>query len=178
MYDLAMLFILTIVLFFAIGLPGILFAPWVPTKRRDLDRINELMDIHPGMHVMDLGCGTGGVLFYLARHHPDATFEGIELSFLFYFICVIRKYLQKATNVHFRLGNVFTATIVKADRMYLFGTPRGLSQKLKEKLKKELKPDARIITYCFEMSGWQPEQVAKPEKNFLPVYRYKIPPKK
>ena len=172
-----MLLILAIILFLAIGLPGLLFAPWVPTKRRDFDRVNALMEIEPGMHIFDLGCGSGGVLFELAKRHPHATFEGIELSFVLYLICMVRKWINKNPNVRFRLGNLLTADISNADRIYLFGTPKGLTERLKAKFKKEAKPDTRIISYCFEITGWEPEQIAESKKTFLPVFRYKVPNK-
>ncbi len=177
MYDLPMLFILAIILFLAIGLPGLLFAPWVPTKRRDFDRVNALMEIEPGMHVMDLGCGTGGVLFELAKRHPRATFEGIEFSFVLYLVCITRQLIHNRPNVRFRLGNLLTADISKADRIYLFGTPKGLTERVKDKLKSQAKAEVRIISYCFEITDWQPEKIAKSERTFLPVFRYKVPSK-
>lgn len=177
MYHISMLFILAVILFLAIGLPGLLFAPWVPTKRRDFDRVNALMEIEPGMHIFDLGCGSGGVLFELAKRHPHATFEGIELSFVLYLICMVRKWINKNPNVRFRLGNLLTANISNADRIYLFGTPKGLTERLKDKFKKEAKPDTRIISYCFEITGWVPEKSIKSQATHLPLFRYTIPSK-
>lgn len=175
MYDLPMLFLLAIVLFLGIGLPGLLFAPWVPTRRRDFDRIDSCMEIAPSMTVMDLGSGTGSVVFELAKRHPEAKFIGIELSFVWYGISVLRNLIHPRKNVSFRLGNLLTTDIRSADRIYLFGTPAGLTERLKKKIQTEAKADARIISYCFEMTGWKPEIQLQSNGKLLPIFRYRIP---
>jgi SAM-dependent methyltransferase len=175
MYDLPMLFLLALVLFLGIGLPGLLFAPWVPTRRRDFDRIDFCMGIEPSMTVMDLGSGTGSVIFELAKRHPEAKFIGVELSFVWYGISVIRNLFHSRKNVSFRLGNLLTTDIRSADRIYLFGTPAGLTQRLKKKFQTEAKIDARIISYCFELTGWKSELRLESKEKLLPVFRYQIP---
>lgn len=179
MYHFHMLLLgIAILLFLTVGLPGLLFAPWVPTKRRDFERIEQALDIHSGMRVVDLGCGTGGVLFEMANRHPSAFFEGIELSLPLYLICVIRGFLRRQKNIRFRLGNLLTTDISSADRIYVFGTPQGITEQLKKKLKQEAKAGACLISYCFVFPGWEPEKVFAPDAVHLPVYRYAIHAKK
>ena len=42
-------------------------APWVPTRRRDMERILALAKIKPGEVFYDLGCGDGRLLVAAAR---------------------------------------------------------------------------------------------------------------
>jgi SAM-dependent methyltransferase len=56
-------------------------APWVPTWKRDLERIKKLAQLKEGDRFVELGCGTGRVCRYLAKHSSAKTF-GVELSFL------------------------------------------------------------------------------------------------
>ena len=36
--------------------------------------------IHPGQHILDIGCGWGGLALYLAEHYPDIRVTGLTLS--------------------------------------------------------------------------------------------------
>ncbi len=161
-----MLLFFAILLFLTIGLPALLFAPWVPTRRRDFDRIAQLMQIQPGMVIMDLGCGTGGPIFDLARRFPQAQFIGVELSLPLHLICLIRSWTSGVKNMQFRFGNLLTTDISKADRIYLFGVPKTLSTRLKEKFRREAKEQTRIISYCFEFENWKPE-ISLPSEGML-----------
>lgn len=175
MYDFPMLLLcIAGILFLTIGLPGLLFAPWVPTKRMDFGRIEQALDIQEGMRVVDLGCGTGGVLFEMAKRYPMAFFEGIELSLPLYLVCIVRKYARDQKNIRFRLGNLLSADISSADRIYLFGTPKGITERLKKKLEQEAKAGTQVISYCFLFPGWEPDKVFASDALHLPVYRYRI----
>jgi S-adenosylmethionine-diacylgycerolhomoserine-N-methlytransferase len=44
------------------------------------DDLLEQMDISDGDHVLEVGCGTGRNLLFLARRHPRAKFYGIDAS--------------------------------------------------------------------------------------------------
>lgn len=44
------------------------------------DRLLNEMDIHPGDHVLEAGCGTARNLIILAKQHPEAHFFGLDAS--------------------------------------------------------------------------------------------------
>ncbi len=68
-------------------------APWVPTWKRDLRRIEKLAQLKKGERFIELGCGTGRVCRYLAKHTEANTF-GIELSFLQWIVARLLSYLS------------------------------------------------------------------------------------
>jgi len=96
------------------------------------------------------------------------------LAWPVYFYCEIRKILKRAENVSFRFGDFFHQDISEADVVYFFGTPAGITEKLKDKLKKELKPGARVVSYTFPVKGWSPAEVNKPNEEEVAIYVYTI----
>lgn len=48
-------------------------------QEKKLDRLAELMELKPGMHILDVGCGWGGPLVYLC-HKYGVTGHGITVS--------------------------------------------------------------------------------------------------
>jgi cyclopropane fatty-acyl-phospholipid synthase-like methyltransferase len=48
------------------------------------DLLRELLagnlELHPGEHLLEIGCGVGAVLGQIARAHPEARLSGIDLN--------------------------------------------------------------------------------------------------
>lgn len=161
------------VLLLSVGYASLSFAPWVPSRKRDLKKIFQLADLKPGEIFYDLGCGNGRLAIYAAKNF-QAQAIGLELALPLYFVCAIRKLFIRNKNLHFKLKNLFKKNLSDADVIYLFGMPYKLKTKLKEKLERELKPGARVITYAFPFPDWQPEIVDKPSERNISIYLYRI----
>lgn len=150
-------------------------APWVPARRRDLERISRLADLRPGEVWYEFGAGDGRVSSYMARTHPHSRIVGLELSWPLYAVCRLRRFVRCRRNATFLWRNAFTAAVGEADVVYMFGMPKTVAGAMQEKLQRELKPGARVISYTFAMRGWQPERVDKPEEKDIAIYRYVMP---
>ncbi|MBM5790056.1 class I SAM-dependent methyltransferase [Candidatus Parcubacteria bacterium] len=151
-------------------------APWVPTWKRDLGRIERLAALQPGERFVELGCGTGRVCRYLAQTTDAQTF-GVELSVIQWVwanICVILRRPKVAKGsprlqdpslstlaqndkkrIKIYLGDIFHHNLSSYDVVYLFLMPETYA-KLRDKLERELKPGARVITYVWPIPGWTP----------------------
>jgi SAM-dependent methyltransferase len=149
------------------------FAPWVPSRSRDLKRIFKLADLKPGQIFYDLGCGNGKVIIYAANNYKVKAI-GLEISLLFYLICKIRQVLNRGKNIEFKFKNLYKENLSAADVVYLFGIPYSLNEKFSLKLKEELKPGAKIISYSFKLNGVEPKTIDKPGEKDLPIYLYEI----
>ena len=147
------------------------FAPWVPSRGRDLKRIFNIADLKPGQVFYDLGCGNGKVVFYAANNYK-AKSVGVEISLPFYLICVLRNIINNRPDVNFKLNNLYKENLSSADVVFFFGTPWGINKEFVAKLKKELKPGAKIISYSFSIAGLTPALVDKPSNKDLPIYLY------
>jgi SAM-dependent methyltransferase len=143
-------------------------APWVPTRRKDMERILKLADLKPGEIFYDLGCGDGRLITEAARNGASA--EGFDISLMSYFMARTRIALERSkARVHFK--NFFRQNLSGADIVYLFLTPSAMP-KLKKKLEAELKKSSRIISYAFTVPGLEPSAVDKqPGRQTIYLYR-------
>ena len=149
------------------------FAPWVPSRGRDLKRIFKLADLKPGQIFYDLGCGSGQVVIYAANNFK-AKAIGLEISLPFYLICRLRQALNKQSDIEFKFKNLYKENLALADAVYFFGIPHALNKKFCLKLKQELKPGTKIISYSFKLHDWAPKIIDKPSEKNLPIYLYEM----
>ncbi|MDD5341159.1 MAG: hypothetical protein PHC97_01845 [Patescibacteria group bacterium] len=160
--------IIFLVLLISVAIASSSFAPWIPSRKKDLERIFRLANLKPGELFYDLGSGSGQVVIHAAKYKAKAI--GLEIALPLYLISKIRQPFYRGTL--FKYKNLFSEDLSKADVIYFFGTPRTINSKLKQKLEREAKPGARIISYTFIIEGWQPVLIDKPDKSRLPIYLY------
>lgn len=163
-------------LFFLIMVPTLMTlvngAPFVPTPMEAVKKMIRLAKIKKGDVVYDIGCGDGRMVFVAANEY-GAKATGLELSPLVYFFARIRKILWRSkARILFR--NFKHHNFRDADVIVCYLMPETL-EKLKPKLEAELKPGARIVSYAFEVKGWNPD--LKEEKDvalqLAPIWIYK-----
>jgi len=168
MLSLIFLFLLTIVLGTA-AYAGLVAAPWVPTLKKDIERVRSLVEIKPGEVVVDLGCGDGRVMAALAKG-SRAHFVGYELSLIPLFVAKLRFALTNQGNCVAIFKNFWNVSLSNADLVYFFLTP-NVYARMKQKLERELKPGARVISFVWPIDGWIPTKVD--EVRFRsPIYLY------
>ena len=152
---------------------GISAAPWFPTKRGDLARFIDLVDIKPGQKVYDLGCGDGRLVYAAARCGAMAI--GYEISLLPYVLAKVRflfiaNAIKKLAEIKFQ--DFWSVNLSDADIVYVFLTP-GVNPKMKLKLEKELHKGAKVIAYAWPLEGWEPKRVDKIDGR-LNLYLYEL----
>ena len=173
-YVLAAIFLVFLLIFSISVIFSVLsFAPWVPTRNRDLKRIFKLADLKPGQIFYELGAGDGRLAVYAAKIY-NVRAIGLEISLPFYLICKLRQLLNFNSNLKFKFKNLFKENLASADVVYFFGMPESINKRLVEKLKQELRPGTKIISYCFSLSGWTPRIIDKPGEKDLQIYLYVI----
>lgn len=148
-------------------------APWVPSKKKDLERAFKLARLKPGEVFYDLGCGDGRLVF-LANEKFGAKAIGVETSLFLFLFCEIRRVFQGNKEVVFKNRSMFKEDLSRADVIYVYLLPKSLEKKLRDKLKKELKPGARVVSYVFAIKGLEPEVVDKPDEKSNPIYLYRF----
>ena len=147
------LFIIALLLI-PLAVAGRSLAPWVPTRTKDLPRINEQLRLKPGAVFYELGCGDGRVCRYIAKHNPEVTVIGIELTLYFYLIARLIQRIHPLPNLSYVHGNALKQSLKNADAIYAYALVKTVNTKLKPKLLQELKPGARFVSYSFAISDW------------------------
>jgi SAM-dependent methyltransferase len=146
-------------------------APWVPTKKRDIARVLDLVKMRPGESFFELGCGDARLSIEFEKRYGVKT-TGIELSIPQLVAAWIRNRLLK-THVRLLWKNMFKVDLSEADVVYLFLMPETI-EKLKPKLSKELKSGARVVSYVFPFKDWKPEEILEKTDKDLAIYLYRI----
>lgn len=147
---------------------GALFeAPWIPTRKKDYERIVKMVKLQPGMLFYDLGSGTGEMLFYLSRKY-NINCVGIEISPILYLYSKIKSLFYKKVKIMY--GNFYKHDLSKADVIYVFLMPKTFD-KLKRKIGKKLKKDSKIIISCWPLQNCNPKQISK-RNNEITYYLY------
>lgn len=133
------LLINTVILLTIMG--GFFGAIWIPTKKRDYERIAELSGLRHGMIFYDLGSGNANLLFYLSKKYKIKC-VGIEISPILYLYSKIKSIFFK--NVQIRYGNFLKHDLSEADVVYAFLLPK-VYEKLQKKLCNSAKNESLII---------------------------------
>jgi len=136
-------------------------AIWIPTKKKDYDRIARLSNLKPGMVFCDLGSGNGNMLFYLSKNYGVECI-GIEISPFWYFYSKIKSLFYKKVKIIY--GNFNKYNLSGVDVVYIFLTDKA-PKKLKEKLVKELKENSKIILPCWSFKNIKPTKINKKNKE-------------
>ena len=126
--------------------------------------------------IYELGSGTGGLVFRLAKENPGGSVTGIEISPLpLLFAQVWLLFQPVRQRVNFIWANFIKVDLSKADAVAFYLMP-GANRRLQPKLLRELRSGALVATIAFSMPGWQPTKVLMaPNFGKTRTYLYRIP---
>jgi 16S rRNA A1518/A1519 N6-dimethyltransferase RsmA/KsgA/DIM1 with predicted DNA glycosylase/AP lyase activity len=140
-------------------------APFVPSKSKDLERINKLCALKPWENFVEIGCGNAKVSMYIAKNNQEVNVLWIELSYPLYIYSKIKTWLSWVKNLQIKFWNAFNYDFSETNVVYVFGLDKTVSWKLSAKLWQELPKQARYVSYVFNVNDWKWEvYVDKPSK--------------
>ena len=120
------------------------------------EKLETLLPEQAGLRFVDLGCGFGGPVAFLAKARPDGVFVGIEASPFTWLVAWLR--CLPRTNAHIRLGSLWRTDLADFDVAYAFLSPVPMPA-LWAKARRELRPGSRLISHSFEVPGETPQRV-------------------
>jgi hypothetical protein len=153
--------------------PMLIFAPWLPTRKRDINRVLSESSFKKEDVVYDLGSWDGKVLFWLADK-IDSKLVWIESFLPLYLFCVIKKLLYyRNKDIHFKFWDFFFYDLSEATHIYVFWLDWKMDR-LAKKIETDCKIWTEIISYTFTFPTWKPIKIDKPNKDELSIFFYKL----
>jgi hypothetical protein len=146
-------------------------APLFPTPPHALDGLPTAVELPPGAHVLDAGCGLGHGLRALRRAYAHARLEGIEGSWL---LALAARLWRRDAVVH--CADMWAQPWHRFDLVYLFQRPESMPRAL-AKAGAEMADGSWLASLEFEASGWRPHTVLRcPDGRPLWLYRLPLRP--
>lgn len=170
-YILIFLYIIIIISFFSF----LSLAPWLPTKKNDLERINKIISLKENEKFLEIWAWTSRVSIYLAKNNPKSNIMAIELSLLFYLISKIKIYFSWLKNIKISYWNALNLDLWSFDVLYIFWLPDTITKKIFPRIKHIKNKNFRLISYCFIMKNNLFIETKYKETNDLnSIYKYSL----
>lgn len=129
--------------------------PLYLSNRTTWRALAELLPQQESFRFIDLGCGLGGTLAFLADERPNGEFHGVESAPLPYLISRLRTWRKE--NVRVRFGDIWRENLSPYDAVYAFLSPAPMPT-LWGKARGEMRKGTLLISNSFEIPGVKPDQ--------------------
>lgn len=143
--------------------------PFVPTPKTGVMKMLRLAGLKPGEILFDLGCGDGRIPIMAATHF-GARALGVELRRDLFEEAgrrVVEMHLEDKVKILRR--DFMKLSLRRANVVALYLRSKTLAE-LIPKFERELSRGARIVTYSYEIPGWEPSK--KTQLIGREVHRY------
>lgn len=145
------LYLTVVVVLLLVAYTCISAAPWVPTRKFDVDSLLDDAGVNKGTNYIELGCGDGRLVKAAAKRGANAI--GYELNPVMWLIATVNNLGVKNTKIIFK--DFWKVDLSKADVVMAFILPRTIPR-LDTKAKKELGNKALLVSYIFPILGRKP----------------------
>lgn len=133
----------------------------------------ELLPTDKSLCVMDLGCGTGGLLKRLALERPLIRFDGVETAPLPWLVALLTT--RSLDNCHIVRGDFWRHPLRDYGLVYAFLSPVPMAR-LWAKACREMAPGSLLVSNSFPVPDVQAERILSvPDKRQTMLYLYHIP---
>lgn len=130
--------------------------PLYPSSREAGEKLAELVPQTPGVRLLDLGCGFGGLLRQLRGLRPRAKLEGVEIAPLPALVAWLR--LRGLEQCKLRRADFWHTDLSQYDVVYAFLSPAPMSA-LWEKVRSEMRPGTLFVSNSFAVPGTEPDRI-------------------
>ena len=118
--------------------------------------VAERLPDRPGLRLIDLGCGSGGLLRHLAGSRPDVSLHGVEAAPLTWLVSRLRL----GGRARIRLGSLWDEDLSGYDVVYAYLSPAPMAR-LWDKARREMRPGSLFISNSFAVPGAEPDEAVQ-----------------
>jgi len=124
----------------------------------------------PEVRVMEIGSGLGGFAMYIAKMHPEAKVEGVEVAPLPLLYSKLRSHLTHSS-ARFTLSDYQQLNFAEYDIIFAYLSPAAMPS-LWDKAKQEQSNNQLLISLEFPVPGITPAQVISGDHQSPDLYIY------
>jgi len=139
-------------------------APFVPVRKRVIEKIIDTLNLNKNSVLYDLGCGDGRVLIEAIKKR-NIKAVGVEKNITVY---LWTKFITRKTNIKIICKDIENISIADATHIYLYLFPK-IMDKLIIKINNECKPGTRIVSCSFKFTNLDPDEIID-----LPIHNDKM----
>jgi len=169
--------VIELLIFCALAVPTIYVmvagAPFVPTQRKQVERMLKAAKIKPGQKVYDLGSGDGRLVHKAAKlYGADAV--GYEYSPLVWALAQILRPLYRS-KAKLKYGNFWRKNLSDADVIVCYLMPHAM-KRMNRDIVPKLKKGTLIISHAFRLPDLKPHRklLRNKAQKLGPLWIYKI----
>jgi len=137
--------------------------PYYPSGRAVRGAVAALLPQRPGLRVIDIGSGLGGLVLDLARRRPDIEASGIELAPLPWLLSSLRARLS-GSRARFLRGDYDRLDFGAYDLVFAYLSPAAMPA-LWRKAAREMRPGALLVSYEFVIEDRLPDRTVYPTEG-------------
>lgn len=148
-----MVWLLALLLFLPFAIVLLVGAPYLPTRKKQVNEALDLLALKPGELLVDLGCGDGVVLVEAAKRGIRA--EGYELNPLVCAVAYVRTWRYRKL-VTVKCRDFWSVKLPQETQAVYTFLLDPYMEKLDAKLVKELPKGGKLLSYTFTIPGKKP----------------------
>jgi hypothetical protein len=147
--------------------------PYYPTPRAAYALVLAELPREREFSFLDIGCGMGEMLVFLAKQRPAGSFTGIEIGFIPFLISWARARLSRTRNVRVRYQSMWRCNLHDYDFVYAFLSPAPMNR-LWQKITTEMKSNTLFISNTFPAPADPSSVIAVKDTRKSSLYLYRV----
>ena len=168
------LYSIPLILILAIYIPAILNrVPYYPTQKPAYALILAELPTDRPFEFVDLGCGFGDLLFFLAKHRPNGRFVGVELGPLPCLVARIKAFFKGVSNVSITLRDMWRYDLRESDFVYTFLSPAAMED-VWAKVSRDMRSGSTFITNSFPVPAPANEEISVRDERGSKLYLHRM----
>jgi hypothetical protein len=148
--------------------------PYYPTSRETYPLVLAELPTDRPFTFVDIGCGFGDLIFFLAQHRPQGHFIGIEIGFIpMAYARVKALILRRAVTIQFQ--SMWSVSYADYDFVYAFLSPAPMPR-LWDKLSGEMNEGSTFFSNTFPVPATPDQIVHTKDRRRSTLFVFKMKP--